>query len=204
MPRLRTLAATLAVAFGLALAAPAQAQTLTFDDITCGMSSVLPANYGGFAWGARAYCTNSSEVPSNTGYATVGGGTNVLFGAFGNPFNMTAANPFSVQSFRVAPAFNDNLSFSVVGLLDGVQQFSMSQQLTGPFTAQTVVLNWANIDELQFSSTGGALNPQVDGQGVHFAIDDMVFGRVAVPEPGSAVLMMTAVFGFAAMRRRRV
>ena len=69
---------------------------------------------------------------------------------------------------------------------------------------QTLTLNWANIDSVQFTSSGGTPNPDVSSVGSHLAVDNLTFGPTnVVPEPGTYAMLAAGLVGSQTMRRMR-
>ncbi len=192
-----------AIASALVAASSAQlrAQPLSFEGGVC-VNRQIQSGYGGFTWGGAAQCVVGSTIPQS-GYNTAGGGSTVLFGAFANAFSMSSTSAFNLASFNVAAAWNNNLILNVVGSLGGVQQYSSTTTLTGPYTLQTLSFNWTNIDQLDFSTSGGTNAGNVQGSGTHVAIDDI--DTTVVPEPATFALVGAGlVVAMVARRRRQV
>lgn len=203
MTNLRTtLIGMLAVSVA-AVSSPASAQTITFDDLSCNAETVSDG-YQGLDWNLTD-CSNGSLTPFS-GYNTLDGPGNVAFGPFETPFGFSSTTTFNFIQVDVAPAWNNNLSLQLQGFLGGSLVYNENFVLTGPHMAQQLLLNWANIDEVLFSPSGGVKHPDVaeNANGTHLAIDNIVLGPLnVVPEPGTYAMLAVGLAGLWAIRRRR-
>jgi hypothetical protein len=203
MPRTSRFAAIAALLLGAAMPVDAQT-TLTFNDLDCGFGEILES-YRGFSFENTDCFDGSLDEELGSGFFTAGGGTQVIFGAFGDPFEMSSAAPFIVSQFRVASAWRANLSFTVEGFLQGNLVQQQMFVLTGPATAQTIVLNWMNIDRIRFTTAGGVLST-LEFDGTQAVIDDIQIGAVnsaVVPEPESIWLVAGGLLMLGARVKRR-
>lgn len=208
MKRLAQLASV--VAFS-AFAAPAQAQLATFDDLAqCQQSQTdnavfaVPGGYSGFNWSnffVGHGATTAARV-SGPGYAS-GTVTNpcMALNGFGQPAEITAANPFIFNGGFFTAAFQDGLFLSVVGYSGATQLFSTSLTLntSGP---QLMDVTWEGVDRIRFESGSGS-------PGSQFVFDNFRFNNTpdpaipSVPEPGTLILLATGLCAGLAVRKRR-
>lgn len=173
----------------------ASAEVLTFDDLP-GTQGVIPNGYGGLNWSNFGYVDGPVVAP-NSGYNNAWVSCcNTAYNEFG-----TAAmtmDPFTFNSAYFTGAWNDGLNITIVGKLGGVTEdtTSFTVNTSGP-TLET--FNWSNIDELDFSSSGGTPNPSYApyGVGTQFAMDNMTINETtATPEPR---LLLFLIVGLACM-----
>lgn len=120
---------------------------------------------------------------------------------------------FSFLGAYLTSAWRQDIDFVATGLRDGVVVYTQSLVLNnaGP---QLVELNFLNIDEIQFRSSGGTflypngtevgdfLNPSNAFSFPVVAFDDMSI--TPVPEPGTYALMLAGLAILGAGARRRV
>ena len=205
------------LAAGLALACSATAAsaiTITFDELGSGLGDTqLPSGYLGFNW-SNFYYFDGTQYSAGSGYDVgTASENNVAYNGFGDPasFATQDASTFKLFDFYLTGAWRDDLEVTVTGRNAGSDVFSTT--ITVSTTSRThVVLEWAGLDEVLFSSTGGTENPLLSGDGPHFAIDNIGIDEFAaaptvggVQEPGAWALMILGFGGVgAAMRRRRL
>jgi hypothetical protein len=193
----------------MALPAAAQAQqTVNFDNLSsCGGGLVLPALYAGFSW-SNVYCLDGVNYQFPSGYVNgVVSTNNVAYNGFGNSSSFSSANPFTFNSGYFTAAWRNGLQVNIIGRLNSAQIFSttLSLNISGP---TFVTLNWAGIDEVDFSALGGS-NPGLRGDGTHFVMDDLLFNDVqqvpveVTPEPATLLLLGSGLAGIGGFVRRR-
>ena len=199
-----TVTAIAALLLGAATSLRAQT-TLTFNDLECELETPLES-YRGFSFVNTSCANGILDAEIGSGYFHAGGGTNVIFGDFGDPFDMFGPAPFNLTQFRVAPAWRENLVLTVEGISGGRtlrEQFI----LTGPASPQTIMLNWMNISRIRFTTEGGD-ESTLPFDGPQAAVDDIVIGATnsaIVPEPSSGVLVASGMLlvGLVARRQKR-
>lgn len=191
----------------------AQAQTLTFNDLDCGFGTILET-YQGFSFENTDCFDGSLDEELGSGFFTVGGGSNVIYGAsdpesgdFVNalPFGFFRDTPFTFQSFRAAAGWRNGLSLTVEGFLMGSLVHNFMTVLAGPASPELIELNWSGIDQVRFSTSGGT-NAEIEFDGTHVALDDLVFtpsSSTVIPEPATSLLVLPALAGVAFVQRRR-
>lgn len=181
-------------------------QTLNFDDLTPDtLGSVIANGYQGYDWN-NFHAINGANYSAGSGYDTGTVSTpNVAFNGFGNDASLSRTTAFDFLGGSFTGAWNDGLSVTLTGLLDGLQKF------TTTFTVNTAgpileALNWSNIDTVTFHSEGGTDNPALSGSGEHFVMDDLKVSDVsAVPLPAALPMFGVALLGLGAVavQRRR-
>ena len=207
----------LKTALGLALLATlsigqtsyVNASVLGFDDIAVldpGGVAFIPDGYAGFNWSNLGFRNNSDDAGGYPG-ATVSGD----YTAF-NLFGRVAAvgtSTFDFNSAYLAAAWNNNLSITVRGLLDGdvlYEQTVVAQYGTARgSSAVEFVFDFIGIDQLVFDSFGGTDADSNDGgSGTQFALDNFTFNNSsAVPEPTSLMLWGSGLGIVCFVRRRK-
>lgn len=179
--------------FGSSMAC-AMANTITFDDITPG---TIANGYEGFNW------TNFSAhnaLPLTSGYRNAPvSGTQTAFNSFGAPATMASSTAFTLNNAFFTAAWRDGLNIHAVASGNG-NNYSMNFTINAT-APSNVVFNWANINSVTFSSSGGTPHAGYSGTGVHFAVDNITVN--AVPEPETYALMLAGLATLAAVARRR-
>ncbi len=179
----RNLTAVAAALFVLAFSVPsANASVITFDDHAGTYHGVpIEDGYKGFDWGNfNALDTvNYDRNPSGYQAGTVSL-DNVAYNRFGHDATISSSNLFNLNSAYFTGAWNDALNISVKGYLDGVEQYSKTFDVSSSI-ATLVTFNWANINSVLFSSSGGVDDPHYAGTGYHFAMDNLDISSVPVP-----------------------
>ncbi|OUC12465.1 MAG: hypothetical protein B0A82_22375 [Alkalinema sp. CACIAM 70d] len=198
----------------LAVSFPATAVTLTFDDGVLNQQFpnpagiFIPSGYGGFDWnnmavldgGAIANSGYNNAIVSfdNVAYNNGGGVTRIV---------RTDSNVFNFNSAYFTAAWNDGLQVRAQGYLNGTRIAEMVFKVNTN-TPLKQVLNFAGIDELWLSSSGGTKNPNLNpfGSGVQFAMDDFVYNE-AIPNPQPipvpALLPGAIVWGLQVVRKQK-
>ena len=165
----------LATAFGLALTSMtnASAVVITFDDLPAPAAggSVVPNGYSGLNW-SNFYYLNGVTYGASGYQNGVVSPTNVAYNGWGSPASFFAsATPFFLRSTYMTGAWNNGLTVTVTGSLNGVQKFSkvVVVNATGP---TLVNFNWAGINQVNISTAGG-VSAGFGGAGAHLAMDNL-------------------------------
>ena len=179
----------------------ASAEVIDFDS---GLTSENPITngYGGLNWDNFYALDTSNYIPSGYVNGTVSPSF-VAYNAYGNPGTFSSANPFTFNSVYLTAAWNDGLNV-VVDAYSGttlVHSASFILNTSGP-TLKT--FNWANIDSVVFTTSGGVVNPAYDGTGTHLAMDNMTI-NAPVPEPETYAMLLVGlgIMGVSASRKKR-
>ena len=190
------------------IAVPASATTITFDDLdlTSGVAGPLPSNYAGFAWN-NIYGLDAVTFKLNgtSGYDKgLVSGRNVAFVLDSSTGTMSSATPFTFNGGYFTAAWNNNMTLTIAGLVNGVQTFTDSFIIdqTGPVQK---TYNWSGLTSVTFRSSGG-VNAGLFGGGTHVAIDNLSINATpAVPEPATWAMMILGMgaVGFAMRRSRK-
>jgi len=178
-------------------------QLITFDDINTGTNGdVFPISnpYAALNWNNFGVISpaTSGQCLANCGYFFgMVSSPNVAFNILGNPASSSSSTPFTLNSFYLTADENDGLNVSVTGLLNGavVDTATFTLSSTSPTLA---TFNWANINEVGFSASGGTPHGWVlpipgfpNGfpipSGTHFALDNVSISTVPGPIAGAGL-----------------
>lgn len=179
----------------------ASAVVVTFDDLPTPIgfygTDPIPDGYGGLQWDSNFWYMDttiySTGHPYPSGYLNgVVSGTNVAVNAWALSVGMESASAFDFMGAYFTAAWNDNLNITIEGWLGGSLLYTQTAivQYTGP---AWVTCDYTGVDNVTFTSFGGTdhdLND--DGEGVHFAMDNMTYQR-AVPAPSALISLMTGL-----------
>jgi hypothetical protein len=200
---MKTMMKTLLVATALVAAVSsveANATTIMFDNLP-GDGSLITSGYSGLNWNNLG--TYDGRDYASSGY--VNGrvsGANVAYNQFGSPASISSATAFTLNSGYFTGAWNNGLTISVLGLVNGIQTYSDSFVVNASGSALHT-FNWADLSSVSFSSAGGT-NAGLDSSGTQFVLDNLTVNVAAVPEPATWAMMLVG-FGMmgASMRYRR-
>ncbi|MBU0622542.1 MAG: PEP-CTERM sorting domain-containing protein [Gammaproteobacteria bacterium] len=174
----------------------ANAEVLNFD------VNSITNGYGGLQWDNFGVISGTSMPGSGYDTGTVSG-TNTAFNMYGEPASFSSATAFTLNDAFFTGAWNNGLQIHVVAT-------GGSNTYTTDFTVDTygptnIFFNWANLNSVSFFTSGGVQNSDLDGAGLHFAMDNLRINEVIspVPEPESYALMLAGLglIGFMARRR---
>ena len=170
----------------------APAETLTFDDLPSpgAGNPPVPNGYGGLDWTNVWYVNPVAAGAGNTGaYNGIISGSNVAFNPDGYPATISSTGSFTFNSGYFTAVWNDGLNLEAVGSLGGTVMDTTNFTLNAS-SPTLEILNWANIDTLTFTSSGGTPHPGfIAGGGTQFVMDNLSFNN-PVPEPGSTGLLL--------------
>lgn len=182
------------LAAGIALAASvgANAAVLDFDSGSLG---------GDFSWNNFNVLNTASYQPSGYVNGTVSGDY-VAYNRFGDPASLSSFSSFVFNGAYFTGAWNNGLSITVNGFLNGVQTLSET------FQVNTDAPLWKSfgwtVDSLSFSTAGG-VSAGFGGSGNHFAMDNFTYNEVLspVPEPETYAMLAVGLGLMGAFARRR-
>ncbi|CAF1145003.1 unnamed protein product [Adineta steineri] len=148
-----------------------RSKLLTFDDLPSLIP--IPNGYNGINWNNADVFINSYAV---SGYATGTVSGNVTsFNNAGAPMTMTGANGtlFTLNSAAIAAAWYDNLQLTVVGHRSNAV-IANNTFILQVFTVSYITFHgYSGLDTAMFSTSGGTLNPNVNGDGEQYAMDNL-------------------------------
>jgi hypothetical protein len=178
----------------------APAEVITFDDVSApGFAILVPSPYHTLNW-PNFNLVNTVLLAGPSGYqnGTVSS-PNVAFNQGGSPAAITGASPFTFNSGDFTGGWNDGLTIKVVGKLGGVAVLGDSTTFAVNTSGPTLeTFDWANVDELDFSSSGGTHNANFPFFGTYFVMDNVTIneGATATPEPDLFVMVgLSGIFG---------
>ncbi|CAF4093432.1 unnamed protein product, partial [Rotaria magnacalcarata] len=147
---------------------------IDFDEFSGGVSP-LPPFYRGLEWTnagvvARSYHPTSGYVTalSSGEYVSFNGGGNLMSISVGISSPLEA---FSIKSFVIAAAWKNDLQLSMTGWRSEVRVHNQTIILQTKL-ATDVVLDWRNIDKINFETFGGT-NAMLGDDGTHFGMDNL-------------------------------
>jgi hypothetical protein len=149
-------------------------QGLTFDDLPITTDSHIPTGYGSLSWSASFhYFDSTHHIGNPSGYgAGAVSKDSVGYNAFEDPVNVVSAVPFNFDSAYLTAAWNDNLQLNAKGYYHGVLIYNQTYTLSA--TVPTLInFNFANVTEVDFTSSGGTPHPGYGNSGTHFVIDNI-------------------------------
>jgi len=189
---------------------PALATTIGFDDLLGGgvEYASIGSPYAGLAWSNFSVLDTAiytADMGTN-GYANgVTSLNNVGFAGYGLPAGFSATQPFTLNSYVIGAAWNNNMTITVQGWSNGVladsDTFLIS--VTGSVQRQAA---WAGIDTVRFIASGGT-DAGYRGLGPEYYLDDIRLNELAIPEPAGAAWFLAGGaigLGLFASRRRSV
>jgi len=184
----------LAVLFTITFQAQA-AYVLTFDDIgEVDESTLIPDGYGGFDWDYFYYL--NSSVPSQTNGLNNGLVSGDYLAHNSGYFNLVglSGTSFTFQGTWLTAVWRDGLNIQVEGYLEDEVIYSTTVVVdtTGPTWFD---FDYIDIDNLEFSSSGGTAHEGYSHDGYHFTMDDFTY----IPEPTTLLLF---TFGAVLLRRQ--
>ena len=165
---------------------PARATVLKFDQLA--PEGAVPNGYGGFNWGNFQFLNGVNFDLNPSGYqAGVVSPNNVAYNADAFPagVSINGATQFNFVGAYLTAAWNDDLSVRIQGFSIAAPVYDTTVILSAT-TPTFYTLNFANVDEVLFTSFGGTQHFGYEGTGLQFAMDDFTF--TLVPEPSSLLL----------------
>src|ERR1700680_2276881 len=169
----------------------ASGTTITFDDVpgSCAPATPVPSGYMGLTWTNFAIVNATTSPCSLAGYGTaLTSSPNVGLNGFGLPASFSSPTPFTFDSAYFAAAFFDGLAVSVTAK-SGITTVGTANFTLNTTTKELVTFSFGPVTEVDFSASGGTLNPNIVGfgrGGTVFAFDNLTFNTSGVvPEPAS-------------------
>lgn len=160
-------------------------------------SPFITQGYQGFNYGGKSGAASWVNEIGNEISSEYSVGPTTLGAAWSNGGELlsltsaTAGQTFGINS--VSLNTGDTVSVTIDGLLMGNLMHSWTGDIVNQTDYTNVMLNWNNIDTLNFSD--GVLTP--------FFVTNIDVQSSNVPEPGSLALLGLGFAGLAAVRRRK-
>lgn len=187
------IAAVGAACFSITMSKPAQAVTVTFDDLPNTSESQIQNGYGGLNWNNFYYLTGTNSPGSGYQNGTVSPG-NVAYNAWGTPAAFSSMNgAFTLNSAYLTAAWTEGQQFTVEGLLNGTQLFSQLVTLSKN-TPTLFNFNWSGIDTVRFSAFNST---------DWVALDNLTYNEPITPVPTPALLPGLIGLGVGVLRKRK-
>jgi hypothetical protein len=187
---------------------PAAALTITFDDLTDtsgGFGGTPIANgYQGsnwINWNVLDSFDSESIFGPNGAVAGTVSVPNVAYNPTGGEAIFSSATPFDFDSAYLTAVWNQGMSVTVTGLLNGTQEDQAVLTNLSPIAATLETFDWSGINEVDLLATGGTPYSAYSGSGTQVAMDNLTI--TPVPEPVSALLLGSGLLGLAFACRRR-
>jgi len=193
--------AALALLAGASFYCPsASATTITFDDLSDEGSGTPIANgYQGLSW-TNWFVLNTPAFTLGSGPNGFAAGTvsspNVAFNGSGDDA-IFSNNAFIFNSAYLTAAWRNDLQVTITGKLLGatIDMVTLSLSATTPTLE---IFNWAGIDEIDLSATGGTQDPMYSGDGTEVAMDNLtITTSIPTPEPSALAILMGGLAGLA-------
>ena len=190
------------VAVGLAGAMSANATLITFDDLTDnGTGTPIANGYAGLNWD-NFYVLNAPAYDLNpSGYlAGMVSANNVAYNAFANEA-IISDSLFTLSSGYLTGAWNNNLQVEIKGYNGATLLYDNTYTLSS--TAPTLInFNYVGVDQVTFDSFGGTQNPNYQGNGTHFVMDNLTINAMPVPEASTMIagMLLLLPLGASALR----
>ncbi len=186
----------LGVALTTLAAGQSQAKTITFDDLN-GSGGAVPSGYNGLQWNNFYFLNGTAQA--NSGYqAAVVSPNNIALNGGGNSASISDGS-FDLFSAYLTGVWRDGLQIEVIGSRGGSVVPGYDNTYTVSSTASTLInFNYFDVDSVEFISSGGVKNPLYSGDGIQFAMDNVV-----IPEPTTALLLLAFGAGTLVMLRKK-
>ncbi|MEP6836060.1 MAG: hypothetical protein ABJB74_21905 [Gemmatimonas sp.] len=194
----------------LLVAAPASAQTITFEDLGGqNFTGLVPTSYQGFTWSGDVSGAWATGQPGDFFTTPIGAGTVSAWSNAGAALYVSRATPFSFTSTLIRArngmcasptAPTQIVNGYYLGALVGTMSFGLN---CSAYETRVFGAGFSTIDQLRFERT--TPNP------TNIYLDNLVFGAAAVtptvaPEPATLAFVgfgLLSVFGAGAVRKRR-
>ncbi|CAF1019671.1 unnamed protein product [Adineta steineri] len=150
---------------------------ITFDDLPAvSEAGLVPNNYFDLTWSNVAYIYVRYLNSFGGNHTTLSSDVYVAFNNAGNSMTISspAASTFSINSFIAAAFWHDNLTLSMHGKRNGATIYRQKVTLQTNI-ASLIVLNWTDVDSINFTSSRGILDPMFSGagNGSQFSMDNL-------------------------------
>jgi subtilisin family serine protease len=131
---------------------------INFDDLPTpdNGGTIVPNNYKDLTWSTSWYYLDGNNNDYNpSGYQNgMVSAPHIAFNAYEDDVTISDNTTFDFTSAYITAAWNNDLNVTLTAFKNGVEQYQHSV-FVNPYTPTKVVLNWSNIDEIQFHSEGG-------------------------------------------------
>jgi uncharacterized protein (TIGR03382 family) len=184
----------------------AHATTITFDDIPLGTAPYgqVVDGYAGLGWTNLWAKDATAPGQAMSGYVN---GTvsakNVVYNSYANPAGVhsLSSTGFDLHDGYFTAAWNDGLQVTASAV------FENGRTATKTFMVDTSgptdeLFGWKDLSSVTFSSIGGTHHAGFEGQGSHFALDNLTISPSSVPEPAPAMLALAGLALLGLQRRR--
>ena len=201
----------------LLIASPASADIITFDDLAPPVfehnynAEQIPNGYQGLTWSTYFWVLDTTSYQNwypSSGYEN---GTvsqdNVAFNFAENDVSFSSATPFTLNSFYLTAAWQNQLNVQIDASLGGTSVYSMLWQVgtSGPtsFISPNVLADLVTFHSEGGTDAGFIANDGNPGCCTHFAIDNLSVDVNSVPLPAALPLFASGLVGLGWLSRRR-